>query len=251
MPVPTDLVTDLPADFEVFGQAVDTQMKTNADAATQKATLTTTGDIYYASSASTPARLAIGSTGNVLTVAGGVPTWAAPVGAATSWSLINAGGTALTGAQTVTVSGISNADKLMVLISGASSASASSRITVRINTDTANNYYSYGGYINPSSSYAASLGRSYNSNESFIIVGQMSTDTSETVSGSVLIDGANSSGVKIYTVNGGAGAGSGSAQWTATGIGGYWNSSSTVSSVSVFSNTGNLDAGTVFVFKSA
>jgi len=42
------------------------------------ATLTTTGDTLYASAANTPARLAIGSTGNVLTVAGGVPTWATP-----------------------------------------------------------------------------------------------------------------------------------------------------------------------------
>ena len=40
--------------------------------------MTTTGDTIYSSSGSTPARLAIGSTGNVLTVAGGVPTWAAP-----------------------------------------------------------------------------------------------------------------------------------------------------------------------------
>ena len=38
---------------------------------------TTTGDMIYASSANTPARLAIGSTGQVLTVAGGIPTWAA------------------------------------------------------------------------------------------------------------------------------------------------------------------------------
>jgi hypothetical protein len=38
--------------------------------------LTTTGDTYYASAASTPARLGIGSTGQLLTVAGGVPTWA-------------------------------------------------------------------------------------------------------------------------------------------------------------------------------
>jgi len=76
MPTATDLVTDLPADFEVFGQAVDTQMKTNANAATQKATLTTTGDIYYASGANTPARLGIGSTSQVLTVSGGLPVWA-------------------------------------------------------------------------------------------------------------------------------------------------------------------------------
>ena len=41
---------------------------------------TTTGDIIYASAANTPARLAIGSTGNVLTVSGGVPAWSAPAG---------------------------------------------------------------------------------------------------------------------------------------------------------------------------
>lgn len=38
---------------------------------------TTTGDMIYASSANTPARLAVGTNGYVLTVAGGVPTWAA------------------------------------------------------------------------------------------------------------------------------------------------------------------------------
>ena len=42
--------------------------------------MTTTGDTIYSSSGSTPARLGIGSTGDVLTVAGGVPTWAAPAG---------------------------------------------------------------------------------------------------------------------------------------------------------------------------
>ena len=67
MPTNTDLVYQLPADFEVFGQAVDTQMKTNADAATQKATLTTKGDLYAASAASTPARVAVGTNGQVLT----------------------------------------------------------------------------------------------------------------------------------------------------------------------------------------
>lgn len=39
--------------------------------------LTTTGDILYASSANTMARLAIGTTHHVLTVAGGLPSWAA------------------------------------------------------------------------------------------------------------------------------------------------------------------------------
>lgn len=44
---------------------------------TDKATLTTKGDIYYASAPSTPARLGIGSEGQALTVgSSGVPVWA-------------------------------------------------------------------------------------------------------------------------------------------------------------------------------
>lgn len=49
-----------------------------ANAAVPKSTLTTTGDTFYASAANTPARLAIGSTGQVLTVASGIPSWATP-----------------------------------------------------------------------------------------------------------------------------------------------------------------------------
>ena len=41
-------------------------------------TLTTTGDVIYASAAHTPARLGIGSTSQVLTVTAGVPSWATP-----------------------------------------------------------------------------------------------------------------------------------------------------------------------------
>jgi hypothetical protein len=44
--------------------------------------MTTTGDTIYSSSGSTPARLGIGTTGQVLTVAGGVPSWATPAGGA-------------------------------------------------------------------------------------------------------------------------------------------------------------------------
>lgn len=43
----------------------------------------TTGDLLYASGTNTLAKRAIGSTGNVLTVSGGVPTWAAPAGGST------------------------------------------------------------------------------------------------------------------------------------------------------------------------
>jgi hypothetical protein len=63
-----------------YVDGVTSAIQTQLDAKTAKSTLTTTGDIYYASSANTPARLGIGSTGNVLTVASGIPSWAAPAG---------------------------------------------------------------------------------------------------------------------------------------------------------------------------
>jgi hypothetical protein len=58
--------------------------------------MTTTGDTIYSSSGSTPARLGIGSTGQVLTVASGVPSWATP-----------AGGGGMTLLSTTTLSGTS------------------------------------------------------------------------------------------------------------------------------------------------
>jgi hypothetical protein len=67
MPSSTDLVTDLPADFDVFGQAVDTQMLTNANAAIAKAIVDAKGDLISATGADTPSRLAVGANGTVLT----------------------------------------------------------------------------------------------------------------------------------------------------------------------------------------
>lgn len=51
-----------------------------ANGAIPKTLTTTTGDIIYASGDNTPARLGIGSSGNILTVSGGVPVWSAPAG---------------------------------------------------------------------------------------------------------------------------------------------------------------------------
>jgi hypothetical protein len=92
MPTSTDLVTDLPADFEVFGQAVDTSLAelkggttgqvlskaSNTDMdfswvaqddsnAIQNAIVDAKGDLIAATAADTPARLAVGTNGQVLT----------------------------------------------------------------------------------------------------------------------------------------------------------------------------------------
>jgi hypothetical protein len=50
----------------------------------------TTGDLLYASASNTLAKRAIGSTGNILTVAGGIPTWAAPAASSSGLTLVSA-----------------------------------------------------------------------------------------------------------------------------------------------------------------
>ena len=87
--------------------------------------LTTTGDTYYASAAGTPARLGIGSTGQVVTVAGGVPTWAAPVSG--SMTLIST--TSTTTGSSYTVSSIPSTYLNLYIIWDNLSCTAGSVIT--------------------------------------------------------------------------------------------------------------------------
>lgn len=70
----TDLVKDGALAMRTLGSAIDTTVKALNPS-------TTLGDIEYRSStANTNTRLPIGSTGQVLTVSGGVPAWVAPAG---------------------------------------------------------------------------------------------------------------------------------------------------------------------------
>jgi hypothetical protein len=79
-PDDTALVKDGAAAIRTLGSSVDTTTKALNPS-------TTLGDLEYRSAtANTNTRLGIGSTGNILTVAGGVPTWAAP--AATTPSFV-------------------------------------------------------------------------------------------------------------------------------------------------------------------
>ena len=100
--------------------------------------MTTTGDTIYSSSGSTPARLGIGSTGQVLTVASGVPSWATPASGG-GMTLINSGGTALSG-NTITISSIpADYKKLYIVVVGA--VGSGGNTSFRLNGDTGSNYF--------------------------------------------------------------------------------------------------------------
>jgi hypothetical protein len=132
-PDDTALVKDGASAIRTLGSSVDTTTK-NLNPST------TLGDIEYRSStANTNTRLGIGSTGQVLTVSGGVPSWQ-PAGAMTLLST-----TSLSGATTV-ISGISGSYKdLMIYIYGVTNATADGDFRVAPN-GTTNITYQIGIY---------------------------------------------------------------------------------------------------------
>lgn len=159
MPTATDLVTDLPADFEVFGQAVATSLAdllggttgqvlsktTNADMdftwvttddtnAIQNSIVDAKGDLIGATAADTPARLAVGTNGQVLTADSTAATglaWATPEsGGMTSIASGSLSGSALT------LTSISGSYKDLRLVLRDYNASATGDFLVRANSVT-------------------------------------------------------------------------------------------------------------------
>lgn len=108
-----------------------------ANGAIPKTLTTTTGDIIYASSANTPARLGIGSTNQVLTVSGGVPTWAA---AASGGGMTLIQETALSGNNSLSFSSISGSYKQLLLVWHGVYFSGNGVFGIRLNNDSTSAY---------------------------------------------------------------------------------------------------------------
>ena len=245
-PDDTALVKDGAAAIRTLGSSVDTTTK-NLNPST------TLGDIEYRSStANTNTRLGIGTTGQVLSVSGGVPAWATPTVGGANYSLLNSGGTTLTGAQTVTVSGISGQDKIVVIVYNAKSASASSNMSIRFNTDTAANYNYFGNQFIGESSYSAGSFVGFAGlTATSMPIGKCGSQADSRLHSTLFLTGGNSTGQKMLQVNGGADDTSGGTGMRNYNLGGFYNSASTISSVSVVSGTGNFNGGTVYVYTSA
>jgi hypothetical protein len=148
VPTSTDLVKDGAVAIETLGDSIDASLldlkggttgqvlKKNsntdmdfvwgADSAGMTNPMTTTGDTIYSSSGSTPARLGIGTTGQVLTVASGVPSWATPAGGggkvlqvvygSTTTAVSNSTTTKTDTGLTATITPSSATSKVLVLI---------------------------------------------------------------------------------------------------------------------------------------
>jgi hypothetical protein len=216
--------------------------------------MTTTGDTIYSSSGSTPARLGIGTAGQVLKVNSGAtaPEWGAPPAAGANWTLLNSGGTTLSGSSTVTVSGISGADKIAIFVRGAGWASSGRQLYLRFNGDTGDNYTYEGIRFDIDSgtfNTTKIVGEGGDGSGQFQL-GNQSNNASSVIRASAVLTGANASGVKIIEVSG-MGTPAGDTGQDGYVYNGVWNNSATVTSVSLISSSGNFSAGSVFVYTSA
>jgi hypothetical protein len=133
VPTSTDLVKNGATAIETLGDSADATVKAlNPE--------TTLGDIAYRSAtANTNTRLGIGSTSQVLTVAGGVPTWASPV----SGSLTLITSTDMAGVASVTFSTIVGTYKNLVVLIKNFYLGTDFRLKVEINSDTTATNYDY------------------------------------------------------------------------------------------------------------
>jgi hypothetical protein len=154
VPTSTDLVKDGATAIETLGDSIDASLvdlkggttgqvlKKNSgtdmdfvwgtDTAGMTNPMTTTGDIIYSSSGSTPARLGIGTTGQVLNVTGGVPAWTTPA-AGGGMTLLST--TTLSGAST-TISSISqDYVDLQIVFYGVTNATADGNFGIDPNSN--------------------------------------------------------------------------------------------------------------------
>ena len=140
--VTSDIVEIIAALQVAYTDAITTTAAASTYVA--KALTTTTGDIIYASAANTPARLGIGSSAQVLTVASGVPSWATPAGggkvlqvvSATHTSRVNTSSTSFVDTGlTVSITPTLATSKVLVLVSqsGLAKQGGSVASSIRIN----------------------------------------------------------------------------------------------------------------------
>jgi hypothetical protein len=204
--------------------------------------MTTTGDIIYSSPGSTPVRRGIGTTGQVLTVSGGVPTWASASGGGANFSKLSTG--TISGTS-YNVTGLSGYNKLAISFQNCRNSTA--YMSLSINNDTTAIYETVGFTANTTSGTAgydanyASIGGSQ-----FNLVGQ--AGSTNNLTGWVFLDGCNTSGPKLgYQIMGLT------PQNTNLAINGgmVWPGTAVVSSIQFFSPNGGTNSnGTIEVYGS-
>jgi len=234
-----------------YVDGVTSAIQTQLDAKTAKSTLTTKGDIYAATAASTPARLAVGANDTVLTADSAEATglkWATPVsGSMTLLSTTTFNNTV----ATYTVSSISGAYRnLLIVGTNLQVAGAGNEdLVFRFNGDTGGNYYFSGignaaGTVNAIGTAAATS--LFGDTTSATVLARTADAASLFGNFSMTIfDYANTSERKNSLLFGGSQGGNSTRYLTQRGL---WNSTAAITSVTFFATTNNLKSGIVRIY---
>jgi hypothetical protein len=137
-------ITGVTAGTGITGGGTSGTVTVTNDMAT---TITTNGDLIYGTGSGTYTRRGIGSTNQVLTVSGGVPTWATPSAGATGLTLINT--TTLTGVTSQSVNSVFSATytNYLVIFSTTSTSAAGSSFTMKLRVSGTDSSTTYGAWL--------------------------------------------------------------------------------------------------------
>ena len=269
MPTATDLVTDLPADFEVFGQAVDTSLADLKGGTTGQIlsknsntdmdfiwTTAAPGDItgvgvtapITGGGTSGDVTIGIASTAVVPSQTGNSGKYLTTDGTTSSWGTVSAGGLTLLSTTTlsgtsVTVSSISGSYKNLFVYAKNVNTSGNDYVRVRLNGDTGTNYR--GSTVELDN---ATLG-GYSGSYTFFSAGASSanTDFSNKNSSRLTIFRYTDTSLIDYEI---AAVGyTGSSKFMETNQGRY-NASAAITSITFFTNSGSntFSNGTLYIY---
>jgi hypothetical protein len=237
LPTPTDLVTDLPADFEVALQGVDTQMKTNADAAIAKTIVDAKGDIIAATGADTVSRLAVGANNTILTADSTTAT-------GLKWSALSAGGmtqlaTGTLSGSTTVISTISGAYRDLILRVFNYVPASTGGLNLQFNGDSTSKYTSI---------YYSSSGENttFGSNYTRLSEDASSSATNGYIN-STIFEYANTVSRKLMTTLS-ITEETASPVFNLIGFNGSYNSTSAITSITLLPNTGSFTSGTYYLY---
>jgi len=237
-PDDTALVKDGASAIRSLGTAVDTTTK-NLNPST------TLGDIEYRSStANTNTRLPIGSTGNVLTVAAGVPSWAAP---AAGGGLTLLSTTTLSGAQTV-ISSISGSYKNLYVVLSDVAASGTFGLRFFTNSASGNCYGRVVQVPNSSGTVSTLNSASMGGVNNFSLTANTDNAAADVFDGTIEIAHYASTSGKRKKINTNFLSFQNGYYTAHLGSYVYYSSTTAISSLTFEVNTGTFSGGTVLVY---
>lgn len=221
---------------------VTSAVQTQINAQIAKSIVDAKGDIVAATTADTVARLAVGTNGQVLTADSAESTglkWATP--SSGGMTLINTGGTSLSG-TTTTVSSIPGTYKELKIYVTDFYASSISTPNFYLNTDSTGSNYAYSGTRIYSSTGVSVIGENASSAISYIGIPAADNNNNLVIS---IPNYADTTSNKIYTAHSGIKDGSYNA---VTMTAHRWNNTAAITAINLQCGSGTWSGGTIYVY---